>query len=206
MTLEIREEFTVIEQAIAALVETPRGETLFGRAPFPRIELLAALLARLGAPATPPCCEAAQTLPAPRLEVAAALPGSSSSGPVDPSLQAFYPYCATCHQTAETFPPNFLTGNGAQVAARLRQCAPRLYVRLSMGDLAPEHRAKTPMPPESMLPAFASDVAHWRSSPTRSALLAQVGGWLRAENGQPPNLSQLLAGGYEALRPCLPAQ
>ena len=205
VTLEIREEFTVIEPAIAALVETPRGEKLFGSSPFPRAELLAALLAQLGAPATPPCCQAAQTLPAPRLEVPAALPGSSTSGPVDPSLQAFYPYCATCHQTAETFPPNFLTGNGAQVAARLRQCAPRLYVRLSMADLAPEHRAKTPMPPESMLPAFASDVAHWRSSPTRSALLAQVSDWLRAENGQPPNLSRLLAGGYEALRPCLPA-
>lgn len=205
LTLEIREEFTSIEQAIASIVETPRGETLFGNGPFPRIELLTALLAQLGAPTPPPCCLAAQTLPAPRLEVPAAMPGSSTSGPVDPSLQAFYPYCATCHQTAETFPPNFLTGNGAQVAARLRQCAPRLYVRLSMADLAPEHRAKTPMPPESMLPAFASDVAHWRRSPSRAALLAQVSGWLRAENGQPPNLSQLLAGGYEALRPCLPA-
>jgi len=205
VTLEIREEFTSIEQAISALVETPRGATLFGSGPFPRTELLTALLAQLGAPTTAPCCQGAQTLPAPRLEVPAAGPGSSSSGPVDPSLQAFYPYCATCHQTAETFPPNFLTGNGTQVAARLRQCAARLYVRLSMADLAPEHRTKTPMPPESMLPAFASDVAHWRSSPSRAALLAQVSGWLRAETGQPPNLSQLLAGGYEALRPCLPA-
>ena len=65
-----------------------------------------------------------------------------------------------------------------------------------MADLATEHRAKTPMPPESMLPAFASDIAHWRSSPSRAALLAQVSAWLRAENGQPANLSQLLAGGY----------
>ena len=135
----------------------------------------------------------------------AAVPGSSTSSPVDPSLQAFYPYCATCHQTAETFPPNFLTGNGAQVAARLRQCAPRLYVRLSMVDLAPEHRAKTPMPPESMLPAFASDAQAWRSSPVRAALLAQVTQWLRAETGQTPQLETLLAAGYEALRPCLPA-
>ncbi|HXE39238.1 MAG TPA: hypothetical protein VN639_12260, partial [Azonexus sp.] len=72
-------------------------------------------------------------------------------------------------------------------------------------DLAPEQRAKTPMPPESMLPAFASDAARWRASSARQALLAQVGDWLRAESGQPVQLSQLLAGGYEALRPCLPA-
>ncbi len=120
-------------------------------------------------------------------------------------MQGFYPYCAACHQTAETFPPNFLTGTGTEVAARLRQCAPRLYVRLAMADVAPEHRDKTPMPPESMLPAFATDRAGWRASPARQALLAQVGDWLRTENGRPPDLRQLLAGGYEALRPCLPA-
>jgi hypothetical protein len=61
------------------------------------------------------------------------------------------------------------------------------------------------MPPESMLPAFATDGAGWRASPARQALLAQVGNWLQAETGQPPNLARLLAGGYEALRPCLPA-
>jgi hypothetical protein len=171
VTLEIREEFTSIEQAIAAIVETPRGETLFGSAPFPRTELLTALLAQLGAPAPPPCC----------------------------------PYCAACHQTAETFPPNFLQGSPAEVDARLRHCAPRLYVRLAMADLPPAQRAKTPMPPESMLPAFASDAQAWRSSPVRAALLAQVTQWLRAETGQPPQLETLLAAGYEALRPCLPA-
>jgi hypothetical protein len=37
------------------------------------------------------------------------------------------------------------------------------------------------MPPESMLPAFASDAQAWRSSPVRAALLAQVTQWLRAE-------------------------
>ena len=74
-----------------------------------------------------------------------------------------------------------------------------------MADLAPEHRAKTPMPPESMLPAFDIHAADWRASPARAALLSQVSNWLQNENGQPPNLPQLLAGGYEALRPCLPA-
>jgi hypothetical protein len=204
-TLEIRADFAAIDRALSALVASPAGAGLFGPGVFPRQALFAALLGQLGAPASPSCCRAADALPAPRLETRAIAPGSPASGPVAPALQGFYPYCAACHQTAETFPPNFLAGDGAEVAARLRQCAPRLYVRLAMADIAPEHRDKTPMPPESMLPAFASDRAGWRASPARQALLAQVGAWLQAENGRPPDLRQLLAGGYEALRPCLPA-
>ena len=202
--LDVRQDFTAIERAMTRLADSPQGESLFAPRAIPRESLLAALLTELGGPAPRRCCEAAQNLPAPRLEVPSAALGNMVTAPVEPALQAFYPYCATCHQTAETFPPNFLAGNGAQVAARLRQCAPRLYVRLAMADQPPEQRDKTPMPPESMLPAFASDPAHWRASPARQVLLAQVGDWLRAENGQPVQLSQLLAGGYEALRPCLP--
>ncbi len=204
-TLEIRADFAAVEQALSALVASRAGAGLFGPGVFPRQALFAALLGQLGTPASPQCCRAARTLPAPRLETDAVAPGSPARSPVEPALQGFYPYCAACHQTAETFPPNFLTGSGAEVAARLRQCAPRLYVRLAMADVAPEHRDKTPMPPESMLPAFASDRAGWRASPARQALLAQVGSWLQAESGRPPDLRQLLAGGYEALRPCLPA-
>jgi hypothetical protein len=204
--LELREDFVAVEQAVSALLESPQGEKPFGPAAIPRTDLFASLLARLGATRSPACCTAADSLPPPRLEVPAAVPGNNARTPMDASVQGFYPYCATCHQSAETFPPNFLTGNGPQVAARLRQCAPRLYVRLAMADLPPDQRDKTPMPPESMLPAFASDVAGWKNSPSRQALLVQVGDWLRVETGRPPNLNELLAGGYEALRPCLPTQ
>jgi len=202
--VELREEFTAVEQAVAALATGPDGPALFGPRPFPREQLFAALFAQLGAPGVAPCCQAADRLPAPRLEVPAALPGRPATAPMEPAVQGFYPYCATCHQSAETFPPNFLSGSIAQVKASLRQCAPRLYVRLAMADLTPEQRDKTPMPPESLLPAFASDIAGWRASPVRAALLKQVGDWLRSESGYTPNLEQLLADGYEALRPCLP--
>jgi mono/diheme cytochrome c family protein len=205
VTLELREDFAAIEQAVSALLESPQGETLFGATAIPRANLFASLLARLGTTRPQACCKAADLLPPPRLEVAAAVPGSNANTPMEAGLQGFYPYCAACHQSAETFPPNFLSGNGPQVAARLRQCAPRLYVRLAMVDVAPDRRDKSPMPPESMLPAFATDVAGWKNSPARAALLAQVGQWLHAENGHPPILNELLAGGYEALRPCLPA-
>ena len=202
--LEIRQDFAAIERAMMRLADNPQGESLFAARAIPRENLLTALLAELGAPTPKPCCQAAQNLPAPRLEVPSAAQGNLVTAPVEPALQAFYPYCATCHQTAETFPPNFLAGNGAQVAARLRQCAPRLYVRLAMADLPPEQRDKTPMPPESMLPAFATHSDRWRNSAARKTLLTQVGDWLRAESGRSPNLNEMLAGGYEALRPCLP--
>lgn len=217
--VEWRDEFAAVEQAVDALAAGPDGAVLFGARPFPREALFAALFARLGAAQAAPCCQAAEKLAPPRLEVAAVplqggamgpfsfalAPGIPATAPVEAALRGFYPYCAACHQSAETFPPNFLSGNSARVAAALRQCAPRLYVRLAMAGLSAEQREKTPMPPETMLPAFATDRAGWRTSPARAALLAQVGEWLHAESGQAPKLTQLLAGGYEALRPCLPA-
>ncbi len=205
VTVDLRQDFANVEQAVATLAEGTNGAALFGPRPFPREQLFAALFARLGAPSVVPCCQAADGLPPPRLEVPAVAPGSQATRPMEPAVQGFYPYCAACHQSAESVPPNFLSGSSAQVAANLRQCAPRLYVRLAMADLTPEQRDKTPMPPESLLPAFATDTAGWRASPERAALLTQVGDWLRAESGQPPDLARLLASGYEALRPCLPA-
>jgi mono/diheme cytochrome c family protein len=204
-TLEIRPDFAIVQQAIDRLVSGPQAASLFGPLPFPRRALFSALFAELGVPAVAPCCEVAEHLPPAQLEVAAVAPGQTPSSAADPLLRSFQPYCAACHQTAETFPPNFLQGTAAEVGARLRHCAPRLYVRLAMADMPPAQRAKTPMPPESMLPAFASDPQAWRNSPVRTALLAQVTQWLRAETGQAPQLETLLAAGYEALRPCLPA-
>ena len=61
------------------------------------------------------------------------------------------------------------------------------------------------MPPESLLPAFGTDAAAWAASPVRAGLMTQVEAWLQAESGRSPQLDALLAGGYEALRPCLPA-
>lgn len=199
--VERRQEFPAVDQAVADLLDGPDGAALFGAQPVPRQALLAALLAQLGAPGVAPCCAAAERLPAPALDLPAARPGSPATT-ADPAVQGFYPYCASCHQSGESFPPNFLSGS--QIVARLRHCAPRLYVRLAMADLPPEQRDKTPMPPESLLPAFGTDRAEWRESSVRAALLAQLGEWLRSESGQAPTLDHLLAGGYEALRPCLP--
>ncbi|MBL8394485.1 MAG: hypothetical protein JNK99_06980 [Candidatus Accumulibacter sp.] len=211
LTLRLRRDFAIVQQAIDRLVASQAATSLFGPSPLPRQKLFAALFAELGAPLPPPCCQAAEALPPPQLEVPAVAPGTLQTTTVatdgsDAAARRFQPYCAACHLSAETFPPNFLQGTPDQVASKLRHCAPRLYVRLAMADEAPERRTKTPMPPESLLPAFGTDSRHWRDSPERGALLAQVAEWLRAETGQAPQLERLLAAGYEALRPCLPVQ
>src|SRR3546814_2463828 len=86
------------------------------------------------------CCDGASRWP--DLVVEPAAPDAPTQGPAQP-FAAFFPQCGGCHATGETSPPNFLAGSGAQVAARLRHCAPRLYVRLAMWHRDPQHREKT---------------------------------------------------------------
>ena len=199
--LTIRQDFALAAAALDRLAEGAAAATLFAPAPFPREALFAALFRELGGAPPPHCCAAARALPPPRLETPAAAPNDEAGG----SGRDFLLYCATCHRTDERFPPNFLAGSAAEIDAKLRHCAPRLYVRLAVADLPPERRGKTPMPPESLLPAFGTDAAAWAASPVRAGLMTQVEAWLQAESGRSPQLDALLAGGYEALRPCLPA-
>jgi hypothetical protein len=204
--VELRDEFPVVARVVADLADDADGAVLFSARPFPRTALFAALFERLGVgpvhgspqtPPTPPQTDLPTDEPIVRPDAAEIVTAGTAA-------ERFYPYCATCHRTGDAFPPNFLHGSAAQVAAKLRQCAPRLFVRLAAADLSPDRRDKTPMPPESTLTAFGTDIAGWRASAARAALLAEVGGWLRAETGQPTDLTHLLADGYEALRPCLP--
>jgi hypothetical protein len=204
--VEMRDEFSTVEEAVTTLADSEASATLFAAAPFPREQLFAALFIQLGASRVAGCCTATEKLPPPKLETVASAPKTQSTNTVERAVPGFFPYCATCHGGSEKFPPSFLRGDSMQVAVQLRHCAPRLYVRLAMADLSPAHRDKTPMPPESLLPAFDTDIAGWRASPARAALLAQVSEWIKAETGQAPDLNQMLAGGYENLRSCLPLQ
>ena len=63
--LEIREDFTAIEQSISSLLESPQGETLFGATAIPRTELFASLMSSLGATRRESCCKVADALPPP---------------------------------------------------------------------------------------------------------------------------------------------
>ena len=86
--------------------------------------------------------------------------------------------------------------------ANLRQCAPRIYVRLAMWQRAPAQREKTPMPPPIPLP-----YPHTATPPDGVEALEQLAsGLLRTESGRNPQLDALLGNGYETLRTCLPPE
>ncbi|MBS0346873.1 MAG: hypothetical protein JSR69_10455 [Proteobacteria bacterium] len=200
LRLDLRGDGRAAEAAVLALVGSPQGQSLLDAPAIAGSGLIQAVLAQLGEPVV------AARLPvpaAPRLERPASPPGAAMGGPVRPDLASFYAWCAACHLSAESFPPNFLQGPAAELEARIRQCAPRIYVRLAMARRGLSERAKTPMPPASMLPAFHSDAEAWAKSGDRAALEAVVAAQLRGESGREPDVESLLAGGYEALRPCL---
>jgi hypothetical protein len=197
MTVTEADELAPVRAAVAALANDPGENGVFDARPFGRARVLAAIFEKLGIPSSEWCCENASLLPPAVVEPAA--PRVSGAQPKE--YAAFYPLCASCHATSERFPPNFLAGSSESVAAAMKHCAPRIYARLAQWRLTPSARAKTPMPPA--IPAI---------NPTAGPPPAGVDGLertiaelLRAETGSAPQLDALLARGYEALRPCLPA-
>lgn len=118
--------------------------------------------------------------------------------------QPFFRYCALCHLTREQFPPNFLSGDARQVAENLRQCAPRMLVRLSAWRVPVEQRIKSPMPPATALPGLGTTTHRWAGSEELELLRAYIEG-LSGREGHPSTVAELLKDGYEALPRCLPS-
>ena len=196
-TIDVVDDLAPLRAAIAALADSDSDASPLARGNFNRARLTAALFDRMGMDGHTACCDAGKAWP--RAAVEPAAPDAPTQGPAQP-FAAFFPQCGGCHATGETSPPNFLAGSGAQVAANLGQCAPRLYVRLAMWHREPERREKTPMPPP-----FPSAIGATARTPRQAAALEKiVAGLLREETGRAPQLDALLADGYEALRPCLP--
>ncbi|MCG6873987.1 MAG: hypothetical protein LJE97_02735 [Betaproteobacteria bacterium] len=191
----VSDEFLAVRDALAALAAAPDSALADGT--FGRARVLSALFARLGIPEQAWCCENTSGFPLATAEPPK--PPIPKGGPAQP-FAAFYPLCATCHATESRFPPNFLAGSGERVAAAMRRCAPRIYVRLAMWRIAPAHREKTPMPPP-----FPSANSNAYTPPPAIASLERMAAELaRAETGAAPRLGPLLENGYERLRPCLP--
>jgi hypothetical protein len=73
-----------------------------------------------------------------------------------------------------------------------------------MWQMPPAARDKVPMPP----PLASRGGSPWAQSapdPAIALLQSTVASWLRAETGRIPDAAEMLARGYENLRPCLPA-
>jgi mono/diheme cytochrome c family protein len=178
---------------------------VFSNRPFRRAGVMPALFERAGMKPLAWCCVNDGGMPAPVMEGHTTVAHARAEAGAKPlALQPFFRYCATCHQSSDRSPPNFLQGSAAAVAANLAHCAERLHVRLSMWQLPVEHRPKTPMPPHYALYAFQSSPQTWRDSGELAALKTYVERVLQAENGKAPRPDELLSRGYENLRPCLP--
>jgi mono/diheme cytochrome c family protein len=143
------------------------------------------------------CCEDSAGLEPPQKDIEPALPLPAPAG-------EFQRQCAACHRTPDGFPPNFLAGDTQRVRASLAHCAPRIFVRLAMWQMPPGARDKVPMPPP-LASRGGSPWAQTAPDPAIALLQSEVAGWLRAETGRIPDAAELLARGYENLRPCLPA-
>jgi hypothetical protein len=173
---------------LAAQIERLRKRGAFSARPFSHA-LLDDLLAELGQPRR----SRLVSLPPARMEPA------SDAREAGPLVAPFRTHCASCHDTTLPHPPNFLHGSPAEVEAKLDQCAPRMFVRLSMAGVPEAARSKPPMPPAAALASRGIDPAHWAASPELDVLKRLVTNRLR---GQDPG--NLLSRPYAQLRPCLP--
>jgi hypothetical protein len=162
---------------------------------------MAALAQPLGITTQSWCCTQAKDLP-PALEDVEA--GSDADMPA--IAEPFKKACSACHRTPEVSPPNFLHGDPKRVGAAVTSCAARIFVRLSMWDVASDRRAKVPMPPpRAGHDGTPPDHEYAPKPDTLESLKAAAATILRKETGGEPSVQRLLENGYENLRPCLPA-
>ncbi|MES2356209.1 MAG: hypothetical protein V4568_17755 [Pseudomonadota bacterium] len=205
VTVAVREDFKAVERVIAKMVED--GFDGFSAKPFRRVGLMAGLFARLGMRSMAFCCADDTGMPPPIVEShqRPVVPvNRNASDPKVIALQSFYRNCATCHQTTERFPPNFLAGTSARVSENITQCAERLFVRLSMWQFAADARQKSPMPPVNAVHGAGYSSESWRDGEELAILKRYVESTLKNQTGNVPRLEEMMRGGYENLRACLP--
>jgi hypothetical protein len=194
----VQDDFALVRQALARLASGQPA--LFDDVPLARATLMGALSAELGMTERAWCCADAAGMPPAALEPleidAKALARAES--------QPFYRACATCHPSPERFPPNFLAGSASRVTRSLRQCAPRLLVRLAAWGTPEQQRVKSPMPPLTALPALGTSAHRWAASEELAQMRSYAEGLAR-QQGLPSDAAALLESGYEALPACLPA-
>lgn len=189
-TVVIHEDFAAIEKAVSGIK--------LDAAPL-RSSLIGDIAARVAGAQPTPCCALS---PHPTAVADEYVPASAKAHPLAHILES---QCGACHHTAESAPPNFLSGDTRRVSRALQSCAPRILVRLAMRDLPPEQRDKTPMPPESFLPPVIGGRTTRAPDPkSLAAVRANIEAMLREEYGRLPTPGELLQHGYESLRPCLP--
>ena len=115
-------------------------------------------------------------------------------------LKLWRTHCASCHDTTLPHPPNFLHGSLQHASTRLQQCAPRIFVRLSMAEVAEPQRRVAPMPPAAMLASRGISPGHWAKSAELAALKRDIATRLPAGA-----TTRLLTQPYNQLPQCVEA-
>jgi len=160
----------------SALHARESGAEVFGNGSFMPTQVLNAVLQHLDPAAHQWCCDA------PELPVIAVGTGARSA-PLPPApgvdnriVSTFRRHCGACHAGPTQAPPGFLYGSDAEVMASIRQCAPRIALRLGMWLRTADERSRSPMPPPAILPSRNLNETSWRNSVAFDRLL----GWAEA--------------------------
>jgi hypothetical protein len=208
--LTVMDDFSAVHEAIDAMARATLGGTsdVLARKPFRRARVMEALYEYLQMPRLMWCCLDDHEMPPPVADADGTaldepLPSADDQGSV-PAITSFRRYCATCHQGEDPSPPNFLRGSVKQVQEQVDHCAERIYVRLDMWRLRASDRPETPMPPGTALRRHHLTPERWAAHADLAALKEYAAAVLKARDGTPPRLDDLLSRGYDNLSDCLP--
>lgn len=198
-TLSIVNTFSPVMTAINALNDQTLNQNsdALTSQPFRRSTVMSTLFANLGMPALKWCCEDTTGLPPAKLELQAEQPIVNSIP------KGFIENCAHCHFSREHFPPNFLYGDAETVKSNFTQCAERIFYRLSMWQIDPAIRSKTPMPPDLSLLRHNIALDNWKNSSTLTELKNYISKLLKQQTSKEPRINDFLNRDYESLRVCL---
>ena len=199
-------DFSLVHKAVTRLREStvPGASMLFSDQVFERSRLLRALFTELKMPALNWCCHSTDGMPA-AVQATEMQDQTTSAGTAAFSSEEkrFFQYCASCHQSSERFPPNFLHGSSGQVRAALSHCAPRIQVRLNMWNYPPASRRKSPMPPFRAIHQQYPDLTVWQKSADLHSLQRYID--TLSGSSSPAAQVEQTDVDYESLRECLPA-
>lgn len=192
------EDFARVHRAIDELKNAKGNETFSSNA-LHGARAMRSLLARLGmGTAGQACCTGAATIPRARVDDGG-LTGLSADTAGFQVLQPFFQYCAGCHQSPATFPPNFLSGDPGQVRHSLANCAQRIWYRLGMWDVPAPQRPKSPMPPITTLGSGDVSAQQWVQSDGLIRLRSYIAAVLDVQN---IDTESLITRDYKTLREC----
>jgi mono/diheme cytochrome c family protein len=196
-----------LHTAIRGLGEkTLEGRTdVLGNAPFRRVSFLTALDTQLGMPPVVRCCLDDRGMPPPvdeMVEVHLSASPEHERSRV-PGINVFQSYCSTCHHGANGFPPNFLHGSPAEVEQNVKQCADRIFVRLSMWKTPHQERLEAPMPPAMHLQRQGISPNQWAMHQDFQVLRKEAAAAVQQKRGTSFAPETLLQQDYDTLPACL---